>query len=78
MKTEDKQKISDQAVNEKTGKKWVEWFKVLDKMKAQTLGHTETARKLRQDHKLNPWWSQAVTVRYEKEKGYWVRSGKDR
>lgn len=69
-------KITDQVVEKKTDKKWTEWFKVLDKMKAQSLGHTETARRLHQDHKLSPWWSQVVTVRYEKEKGYWVRHGK--
>lgn len=46
-------------------------------MKAKTLGHAGTARKLRQDYNLSPRWSQVVANRYEKEKGYWIRSGKD-
>lgn len=69
-------KIKDEVVKRKTGKSWEQWFMILDKMKAKQLGHTATAKQLREKYKLSSWWSQVVTARYEKEKGYWVRHGK--
>lgn len=69
--------ISDEAVKKATGKTWKQWFTVLNKLGARKLGHTQTARYLRTKRNLSAWWSQTVTIRYEKEKGYWVRSGKD-
>ena len=72
----DYSKLSDVKLKEKTGKIWKEWSKILDKMKAKDIGHTETAKKLSQDFGLSGWWAQFVTIRYEKEKGYWVRHGK--
>lgn len=69
-------KISNEKAMEKTGKTWKDWFKILDKMKAKTIGHTETAKKLSRDYHLGGWWAQVVTIRYEKEKGYWVRHDK--
>lgn len=68
-------KISDEKVTAKTGKGWPEWFQILDSLKAKKLGHTLTAKRLGTIYHLNGWWSQVVTVRYEKEKGYWVRHG---
>lgn len=69
-------KISDEAVEKATGKTWKQWFVILDKIGARELGHLQTARHLRTELRLSPWWAQTVTIRYEKEKGYWVRSGK--
>lgn len=66
-------KISDEKVIEKTGRAWKKWFKILDKMKAETIGHAKTAKKLTTDYQLSGWWAQVVTIRYEKERGYWVR-----
>jgi hypothetical protein len=62
-------KIGDDAVLKATGKSWKEWFDILDKFDRKTKGHTQTAKYLHSEHKLSPWWSQMVTVRYEWEKG---------
>ena len=61
--------MSDQAVRAKTGKGWKEWFKILDKWGMQEKGHTLTAKHLEQQYGLNSWWAQAVTIRYEWERG---------
>ena len=61
--------ISEQSVREKTGKGWDEWYAILDGWDAAEKGHTATARYLREEHNVRPWWAQAVTVRYEWERG---------
>jgi hypothetical protein len=62
-------KIGDETVLEKTGKNWKQWFKVLDGLDIETNGHRFASMTLYEKHKLSPWWSQAVTIRYEWEKG---------
>jgi hypothetical protein len=61
--------IGEDAVLKATGKSWKEWYEILDKFDRRTKGHTLTAKYLHSKHKLNPWWSQMVTVSYEWEKG---------
>jgi uncharacterized protein YndB with AHSA1/START domain len=61
--------ISDGAVRKATGKGWGEWLGILDRWGAKKKGHLATAKYLAQRHGLGPWWSQSVTVRYEKERG---------
>jgi len=63
------QKISDEAVQSKTGKIWRNWFSILDKLDVKEQGHTKAAKYLRDKHKLSAWWAQAVTIRYEWERG---------
>ena len=62
-------KISDEKVKEKTGKSWKQWFKILDGLDVQTNGHRFASMTMFNKYKLNPWWSQAVTIRYEWERG---------
>ena len=62
-------KIGDDAVKAKTGKSWNQWFKILDRVDVKTNGHRHAAMSLYQTYRLNPWWSQAVTIRYEWERG---------
>ena len=62
-------KISDDAVKAKTGKTWAQWFTILDRLDVKTNGHRHAAMSLYDTYKLNPWWSQAVTIRYEWERG---------
>ena len=69
-------KITDEKVKKATRNTWKQWFSVLDHYHAQDHGHLETAKYLRTELGLGAWWAQAVTTRYEKEKGYWVKSGK--
>lgn len=62
-------KIGDNAVKAKTGRSWNQWFKILDSFDVRANGHKLAAKHLTQKHKLGPWWSQAVTIRYEWERG---------
>jgi len=61
--------MSDAAVKAKTGKDWKGWFAALDKSKAQTLGHKAIAQHLVKEHGVPGWWSQAITVEYERARG---------
>ena len=62
-------KIGDEAVKAKTGKNWKEWFKILDRLDIKTNGHRVVVMQLYRKYKLNPWWSQAVVIKYEWEHG---------
>lgn len=68
-------KISDDAVKAKTGRRWKQWFAVLDKFNVKKNGHKLAAKHLYDRYKIGPWWSQAVTIRYEWERG--LRTMKD-
>lgn len=61
--------ISDEKVKEKTKKSWKQWFKILDRLDVKLNGHRYASMTLYHKHKLSPWWSQAVTIRYEWERG---------
>ena len=63
------EKISDDAVRAKTDRVWQAWFSILDKFGAKEKGHTQAAKFLREKHGLSDWWAQAVTIRYEWERG---------
>jgi hypothetical protein len=63
------QKIGDDSVRAKTGKGWQDWFRLLDKFDVKEKGHTQAAKYLRDKHGVNDWWAQAVTIRYEWERG---------
>jgi hypothetical protein len=63
------QKISDDAVRAKTDRVWQDWFRILDKFGLKEKGHTQAAKYLRDEHGLSDWWAQAVTIRYEWERG---------
>lgn len=62
-------RISDEAVRAKTGKGWKEWFGILDEWGMKEKGHTLTAKHLREHCEVSAWWAQAVTIRYEWERG---------
>ena len=61
--------ITDEQVEEKTGKPWAEWVGILDRWGVAEQGATLTARYLRDEFGLDSWWAQAVTMRYEYERG---------
>lgn len=61
--------MSDAAVKAKTGKTWAEWFAALDKAGAKAMSHKDIVKLLGARHKLADWWSQMVTVGYERAKG---------
>ncbi|MBI1854231.1 MAG: hypothetical protein HYR85_28160 [Planctomycetes bacterium] len=65
--------LSDAAVFAKTGKHWEEWFALLDKAGAKKMNHSAIAAHLHDDLGCPGWWSQMVTVGYERERGLRVK-----
>lgn len=61
--------MSDEAVKAKTGKKWDQWFLILDKAGAKDMSHKEIVKFLNSEHGVGPWWQQMVTVSYEQARG---------
>lgn len=68
--------VPEENILKATKKPWKQWVKILTTYGAKKHGHLETARWLKAKHKVPGWWAQFVTIRYEKEKGYWKRSSK--
>ena len=60
---------SPEAVVRATGKFPEDWFSLLDAAGAQDLSHKDIATMLREEHGVSPWWSQQVTVEYERARG---------
>ena len=60
---------SDDAMRRATGKGHGEWFAILDTWGATGHTHTEIARWLNAEHGVPGWWSQNVTVNYERARG---------
>ena len=60
---------SPEAVVKATGKTPEEWNSILDAAGARDLTHKEIAAMLREEHGVSPWWSQHVTVDYERARG---------
>jgi uncharacterized protein YndB with AHSA1/START domain len=60
--------MSDDTVVAKTGRTWPEWVRTLDALGAVDMPHGEIAAWVRSETGLG-WWSQAVTVGYERIRG---------
>lgn len=60
---------SDDKVVDVTGKKWDEWFSILDEWGAREKKHGETATYLSEEHSVPGWWAQAITMWYERSRG---------
>lgn len=58
----------DEVVKERTGRSWEEWVRELDAAGAREMPHREIA-KLVSSHGVGGWWSQGVTVGYERIRG---------
>ena len=69
MKTKEKPRMSDEAVESKTGKNWNRWFKHLDAAGAKKMSHQEIVAHLSEKHGVRPWWTQMVAVTYEQARG---------
>jgi uncharacterized protein YndB with AHSA1/START domain len=61
--------MSDVAVKEKTGCDWGRWVMALDFVQAHTWSHRAIAEYVHEKYKVPDWWSQMVTVGYERIKG---------
>lgn len=60
---------SDAALKAKTGCAWERWVRALDRAGASAWPHREIATYVRSHYKIGDWWSQTVTVGYERIKG---------
>lgn len=60
--------VSDEAVREKTGRGWEEWFALLDGAGAASMAHPEIVAQLAAAG-VGPWWQQMVAVGYERARG---------
>ncbi len=61
--------IAEELVVKATGKGRAEWFALLDAWRATERTHTEIATWLRETQGTPPWWTQAITVDYERARG---------
>lgn len=73
--------ISDAALSAATGRTWAHWFAVLDEQGAAgapaSAGrprgpgwpHPQIARWLHDEHGVDAWWCQGITVGYEQARG---------
>ena len=62
-------RMSDEAVESKTGKTWSRWFRDLDAAGARKMSHQEIVALLNKKHGVGPWWQQMVAVTYEQARG---------
>ena len=65
--------ISDAKLKEKTGCTWERWVYALDRRGADKMSHREIATLVNEKYKVDGWWSQSVTVGYERIKGLRAR-----
>jgi hypothetical protein len=65
--------MSDATIKAKTGCSWERWVKALDHHGAKEMSHRDIAALVNQKYKINGWWSQSVTVGYERIKGLRAR-----
>lgn len=65
--------VADAAMVRATGKGHAEWFAILDSWGATGHTHTEIARWLSESHGTPGWWTQNITVSYERARGMRAR-----
>jgi len=64
---------SDATIKAKTGCTWERWVHALDRHGAEHMSHREIATLVNTKYKIPGWWSQSVTVGYERIKGLRAR-----
>jgi hypothetical protein len=57
---------ADAAVRKATGRDWKSWVAELDAVEATKLTHRDIARHVQKTYNIGDWWSQMVTVGYER------------
>ena len=65
--------MSDEKVKAKTGCTWERWVYALDRRGAGQMSHGQIATLVNEKYKVDGWWSQMVTVGYERIKGLRAR-----
>ena len=65
--------MSDAVIKKNTGCNWARWVKSLDYHGARQMSHGEIAKLVSEKYKVPSWWTQAVTVGYERIRGLRAR-----
>jgi hypothetical protein len=65
--------VADSAMVHATGKGHAEWFAILDAWGATAHNHTEIAKWLSETQGTPGWWTQNITVAYERARGMRAR-----
>ena len=65
--------MSDEKLKAKTGCTWERWVYALDRRGAEQMSHRDIAALVNEKYKVGGWWSQTVTVGYERIKGLRAR-----
>jgi len=65
--------MSDEKLKAKTGCTWERWVYALDRRGAEQMSHRDIAALVSEKYKIDGWWSQTVTVGYERIKGLRAR-----
>jgi hypothetical protein len=61
--------VSEEKLVEATGRGWQEWLGILDAWGAAGRRHNEIVRWLAAEHAVPDWYTQAITVTYERARG---------
>ncbi len=61
--------LSEEVIRANTGRGWDEWCDVIDAWPGHGDGHTAIATYVHDEHGVDPWWNQSVTVGYERITG---------
>jgi uncharacterized protein YndB with AHSA1/START domain len=61
--------MSDAAIKKATGCTWEKWVRALDHAGASSWSHRAIADYVHEAYKVRSWWTQTVTVGYERIKG---------
>jgi len=65
--------MSDEKIKAKTGCTWERWVAALDREGANEMAHRHIVAIVNKKYKIDGWWSQTVTVGYERIKGLRAR-----
>ena len=61
--------VPDESIRRRTGRGWEEWLAVLDAWGAIDHEHREIARWVQEEHGVDGWSAQSITVSYERARG---------
>jgi len=61
--------MSDAAIRAGSGKTWAQWVRALDAVDATKMSHGDIAKHVRREYGVGDWWTQGVTVGYERIRG---------
>jgi hypothetical protein len=65
--------MSDESVKKKTGCTWERWVRALDRLDADRMPHRDIVKLVSGKYGADSWWSQMITVGYERIKGLRAR-----